>query len=188
MTVKFSLLIPSYSTVGKKSFHTISCLWMLFPIVKPGSWTLTGFVVLCFSAGNQREELHPWQKSWGRRLGMRKGVIKPQETPCSRASTSKPESVLCSHLHLWLYGGLSPITVSLGEGVNVQLQGNKNSWAWQELFQLTDSSEGYLAHLYRFVWPHVIIYSLPTWEARDVLDLLKANSFGELEIVSKWVG
>ena len=38
---------------------------------------------------------------------------------------SKPESayfiVLCSHLHLWLYGGLSPIT-SLREGVNLQLQ------------------------------------------------------------------
>ena len=37
----------------------------------------------------------------------------------------EPESayltVLCSHLHLWLYGGLSPIT-SLGEGVNLQLQ------------------------------------------------------------------
>ena len=47
-----------------------------------------------------------------------------------------------------------------------------------------DSSGGYLACLYRFLWPHVIVYSLPTWEARDVLDLLKANSFGKLEIVS----
>ena len=87
-------------------------------------------------AGGQREELRPWQRSWGRRLGIRKGGIKPQETPCSPASTPKPESVLCSHLHLWLYGGLSPITISLGEGVNVQLQGNKNSWAWQECFSL----------------------------------------------------
>ena len=58
------------------------------------------------------------------------------------------------------------------------------------VFQLTDSSEGYLACLYRFVWPHVIVYSLPTWQARDVLDLLKANSFGELEIISivGWLG
>ena len=58
------------------------------------------------------------------------------------------------------------------------------------VFQLTDSSEGYLAHLYRFVQPHVIVYSLPTREARDVLDLLKANSFGELEIISivGWLG
>ena len=87
-------------------------------------------------AGSQREELCPWQRSWGRRLSICKGVIKPQETPCSQASTPKPESVLCSHLHLWLYGGLSPITVSLGEGINMQLQGNKNSWAWQESFSL----------------------------------------------------
>ena len=72
------------------------------------------------TAQGQREEFRPWQRSWGRRLGICKGVIKPQENPCSQASTPKPESVLCSHLHRWLYGGLSPITVSLG-GVNMQL-------------------------------------------------------------------
>ena len=44
---------------------------------------------------------------------MRKGVIKPQETPCSQASTPKTR-VLC--------GKLSPITISLREGVNLQLQ------------------------------------------------------------------
>ena len=41
------------------------------------------------SAGGQCEELRPWQRSWGRRLGIHKGVIKPQETPCSRASNPK---------------------------------------------------------------------------------------------------
>ena len=58
------------------------------------------------------------------------------------------------------------------------------------VFQLTDSSEGYLAYLYRFVRPHVIVYSLPIWEEWDVLDLLKANYFGELEIISivGWLG
>ena len=58
------------------------------------------------------------------------------------------------------------------------------------VFQLTDSSEGYLAHLYRFIWPPVIVYSLPIWEAQDILDLLKANSFGELAIISivGWLG
>ena len=66
-------------------------------------------------------------RSWGRKLGIRKGVIKPQETPCSRAST--PQTRV-------LYGELSPITISLGEGVNLQLQVNKNSWAWQECFNL----------------------------------------------------
>ena len=40
-------------------------------------------------------------------------MIKPQETPCSRASTPKTRV---------LYGELSPITISLREGVNLQLQ------------------------------------------------------------------
>ena len=38
--------------------------------------------------------------------------------PVPEHLTPKPESVLCSYLHLWLYGGLSPITISLG-GVNM---------------------------------------------------------------------
>ena len=63
--------------------------------------------------GSQCEELRPWQRSWGRKLGICKGVIKPQETPCSRASTPKTRV---------LYGELSPITISLREGVNLQLQ------------------------------------------------------------------
>ena len=65
------------------------------------------------SAGGQHEELRPWQRAWGRKLGIRKGVIKVQETPCSRASTPKTRV---------LYGELSPITISLREGVNLQLQ------------------------------------------------------------------
>ena len=32
-------------------------------------------------AGSWREELRPWQRSWGRRLGIRKGRIEPQESP-----------------------------------------------------------------------------------------------------------
>ena len=35
-----------------------------------------------------------------------------------------------------LFPSIYPITISLGERVNVQLQGNKNSWAWQECFSL----------------------------------------------------
>ena len=40
-----------------------------------------------------------------------------RKPPVPEHLTPKPESVLCSHLHLWLYGGLSPITVSLRKGV-----------------------------------------------------------------------
>ena len=88
------------------------------------------------SVGGQREGLRPWHRSWGRRLGIRKGVIKPQETPCSWASTPKTRvCFMLSPTPLTLQG-LSPITISLGEGVNLQLQVNKNSWAWQECFSL----------------------------------------------------
>ena len=40
-------------------------------------------------ARSQREELRPWQRSWGRRLSICKGGIEPQEIPCSWASTPK---------------------------------------------------------------------------------------------------
>ena len=46
-------------------------------------------------------------------FGIRKGGIEPQETPCSQASTPKTRVCLLR---------LSPITISLGEGVNLQLQ------------------------------------------------------------------
>ena len=38
-------------------------------------------ILECVAAGSQREELHPWQRSWGRRLGIHKGGIEPQESP-----------------------------------------------------------------------------------------------------------
>ena len=65
-------------------------------------------------------------------FGIRKGRIEPQETPCSRASTPKTTVYLLycfmlSPIPLTLWGA-DPIT-SLEEGVNLQLQVNKNSWA-----------------------------------------------------------
>ena len=76
----------------------------------------------------------------------------------------KPEpayfTTLCCHLHLWLYGGLSP-TTSFREGVNLELQliiipGCDRSVSTYKLlwrfFSLPD----------RLVWPHVIAHSLPT--------------------------
>ena len=66
-------------------------------------------------------------------FGIHKGGSRePQETPCSRASTPKTRVYLLycfmhSPIPLTLRGA-DPIT-SLGEGVNLQLQVNKNSWA-----------------------------------------------------------
>ena len=125
-------------------------------------WTVWKGKRIGYCAGGQREELRPWQRSWGRRLGMRKGVIKPQETPCSQASTPKTRV---------LYGGLS-ITISLGEGVNLQLQVNKNSWAWQECFNL---------RTLKVLWPAWsgssgcmwLFTASQLWEACDVLKLSK---------------
>ena len=127
--------------------------------------------------GSQHEELRPWQRSWGRKLGIRK----PQETPCSRASTLQTRV---------LYGELSPITISLGEGVNLQLQVNKNSWVWQECFNLRTP----LKVIYPACTGSSGLMRLFTasqlWKAWDVLDLLKANYFRELEIISimGWLG
>ena len=82
----------------------------------------------------------------------------------SRASTPKTRvcllSALCSHLHLWLYGGLSP-TTSLWKSVNLQLQLIKFLGVTR-VFQLTNSFGSPLACLNRFFRPPVIAQSLPT--------------------------
>ena len=58
------------------------------------------------------------------------------------------------------------------------------------VFHPTDFSEGYLACLYRFVQPHVIVYSLLTMRGTRCFRLNKVNSFGKLEIISivVWLG
>ena len=72
------------------------------------------------------QELRPWQRSWGRRLGIRKGGIEPQESPW-KFSSIYPQtrvcllSALCSHLHLWLYRGCPPLPLS-EKRVSLQLQ------------------------------------------------------------------
>jgi len=76
----------------------------------------------------------------------------------------KPESAyfttLCSHLHLWLYGGLFP-TTSFREGVNLELQliiipGHDRSVSTYKLLWRFSSLPD------RLVQPHVIAHSLPT--------------------------
>ena len=93
----------------------------------------------------------------------------------------KPESAyfttLCSHLHLWLYGGLSP-TTSFREGVNLELQlkipGRDRSVSTYKLLWRFSS----LAD--RLVWPHVIAHSLPTVRGMRCSKLSKNRFFREV--------
>ena len=99
----------------------------------------------------------------------------------SRAPTPKPESAyvtaLCSHLHLWLYRGLSP-TTSFGEGVNSELQliipGRDRSVSTYKLLWNFSSLPD------RFVWPHVIIHSFPTVRGTRCSKLSKNRLFWEV--------
>ena len=96
------IILPCIIRILWKSIQKLSTELYLIILNKKGG-----------DVGSQREKLRPWQRSWGRKLGICKGVIKPQETPCSQASTPKTRV---------LHGGLSPIAISLGEGVNLHLQ------------------------------------------------------------------
>ena len=88
----------------------------------------------------------------------------------------KPESAyftaLCSHLHLWLYGGLSP-TTSLWKRVNLQFQLIK-FLGMIRVFQPTNSSEVYSSHMWWFT-------ASEPWEAWDVLNCLNTDSFEQLK-------
>ena len=64
-------------------------------------------------ARNQREELRPWQRSWGRRLGVRKGGIEPQESPWKFSSIysqnqSLPTLLLCALIYTSDFTGGCP--------------------------------------------------------------------------------
>ena len=53
------------------------------------------------SVGSRCEDLHPWQRSWGRRLNIRKGGIEPQGSPWKFSSIypynqSLPTLLLCA--------------------------------------------------------------------------------------------
>ena len=87
----------------------------------------------------------------------------------------KPESAyftaLCSHLHLWLYGALSP-TTSFWKRVNLQLQLIKFLGVTR-VFQPTNSFGSPLACLNRFFQPHEIVHNLPTMRSMRCSKLSK---------------
>ena len=102
----------------------------------------------------------------------------------------KPQSihftVSCSRLHFWLYGGLFP-TGSLGEGVNVQLQVNKNSWAWQECFNLrTALKVSSLPVLVRLATCDCL--QPPNLRGTRCFRLTKGKFFWEIVSIVGWLG
>ena len=86
-------------------------------------------------AGSQREELRPWQRSWGRRLRHTQRRDQASGDPLLPSIYPQNQSLPTLLFHALTYtsdftGGFRPIT-SLREGVNLQLQVNKNYWVWQ---------------------------------------------------------
>ena len=77
-------------------------------------------------AGSQREELRPWQRSWGRRLLRMQRRNRASGNPLFLSIYPQNQSLPTLLFHALTYtsdftGGCSP-TNSLGEGVNLQLQ------------------------------------------------------------------
>ena len=112
------------------------------------------------------EELHSWQRSWGRRLGIRKGRIEPQKSPWKFSSIylqNQSLPTLCfvlSPTPLTLRGAVPHYLSLKKKRVNLQLQLIK--FLGVIVFQLTNSFGSPLACLNRFFQPHVIAQSLPT--------------------------
>ena len=84
----------------------------------------------------------------------------------------KPESAdftaLCSHLHLWLYGELSPTTILfLWKRINLQLQLIKFLGVTR-VFQPTNSFGSPLACLNKFFRPHVDCSEPPNRERHEM--------------------
>ena len=79
-----------------------------------------------FFAGSQREELCPWQRSWGRRLRHTQRRNRASGNPLFPSIYPQNQSLLTLLFYALTYtsdfAGGWPHTTSLGEGVNLQLQ------------------------------------------------------------------
>ena len=136
------------------------------------------------TAGSRREDLHLWQRSWGRRLDVCKGGIEPQESPWKNSSIypqnqSLPTLLLCALTYTSDFtGGLSPTTF-FREGVNLELQltiipGRDRSVSTYKLLWRFSSLPD------RLVQPHVIAHSLPTVRGTRCFKSSKNRFFREV--------
>ena len=119
-------------------------------------------------AGSQHEELRPWQRSWGKRLGIHKGRIEPQESPWIFLSIypqnqSLPTLLLCALTSDFTGGCPPPPSHSLWKGVNLQFQlikflGIIGVFKSQPLRWLSNLPDKFTRTLTAM---HTIVYSLP---------------------------
>ena len=129
-------------------------------------------------------ELCPWQRSWGRRLGIRKGGIEPQESPW-KFSIIYPQNqslpafcFVLSPTPLTLRGAV-PHYLSLINRVNLQLLLIK--FLGVIVFQPTNSFGSPLACLNRFSGHMWLLRASQLWEAWDVLNCLNTDSLEQLK-------
>ena len=136
------------------------------------------------TARSQHEELRPWQRSWGRRLGIRKAGWSLRSPPGnSRASTPKTRVCL---LYCFV---LSPTPLTLRGAVPHHLS-LKKSWLTAPVnkipghdksvstYKLLWRSLAYLTGLSSHMW---LFTASQLWEAQDALNFLKTDSFEKLE-------
>ena len=79
----------------------------------PSLWVISCFTQIHISVGGHSEALRPWQRSWGRRLDIRKGGIEPQESPWKFSSfyphnQSLPALLLCAPTYTSNFTGGCP--------------------------------------------------------------------------------
>ena len=140
-------------SLGMKRHHVFrggTSLWAV--------WSIWGKAMICEMPGaSVRNSTHGKGHEEGGTAYTKAGssLRKP---PVPEHLPPKPESVLCSHLYLWLYGGLSPITISLREGVNLQLQ----------LIKIPGRNKSVSA--YKLLWR---FSSLPEWVRPATCDCLQ---------------
>ena len=121
MTTCISNWARLWTTRYKKTKETHCHFWRARSKIRV-SWAKAGYYT-CLPGASMRNSAHGRGHKEGG-FSIRKGGSSLRKPPVPEHLSPKLEStyftVLCSHLYLWLYGGLTPIT-SLGEGVNLQL-------------------------------------------------------------------
>ena len=138
------------------------------------------------TAGSRRETFHSWQRSWGRRLGIHKGRIEPQESPRIFSSIyppkkqSLPTLLLCALTSDFTGGCPPPPSRSLCQRVNLQFQlikvpGQLGVFKSRPLRWLSNSPDKFTRTPTAM---HTIVYSLPA--SRGTGSLRYSNSLKPL--------